>query len=204
MPMAWGIPQVQLGLTAGKPRLQAGELARQLDLPDEPERCVLISFGGLGIDFDPQLLALWPDHVFVGPNPALALAPNGRLLPKGVRPVEVMPYCRRLITKPGYSSFCEAFSQGVGIHLVRRSGFAEAPVLERDLQRHGHHRILDPTAFERGDWELDQLLLPPTQGPLPLDGARTAAEALLALAETRSAVPIDALEGVWDSVQSPN
>jgi len=76
-------------------------------------------------------------------------------------------------------------------------------VLERDLQRHGHHRLLDPAAFERGDWELDQPLLPPTRGALPLDGARTAALALLQLAETRSAVPIDAAQRVWSSVQSP-
>jgi hypothetical protein len=108
-----------------------------------------------------------------------------------------------LITKAGYSSFCEAFSQGVGIHLVRRSGFAEAPVLERDLQRYGENRIIDPAAFERGDWELDQPLRPPTHGPLPLDGARAAAQALLHLAEARSAVPIDALEWVGNSVQSP-
>jgi hypothetical protein len=33
---------------------------------------------------------------------------------------------------------------------VRRSGFAEAPVLERDLQRHGQHRIIDPAAFFGG------------------------------------------------------
>jgi len=178
MPMAWDIPQVQIGLTAGKPRLQAGALARQLDLPDEPERCVLISFGGLGIDFDPQLLALWPDHVFVGPNPAVALATNGRLLPKGVRPLEVMPYCRRLITKPGYSSFCEALEIGLGIHVVHRDGFAEAAVLELALQRHGEHRLLSQGQWQRGEWQLDQPLLPPQGQPLLGGGCEQAAAAI--------------------------
>ena len=182
MPMAWGIPRMQLGLTAGKPRIQAGELARQLDLPGDPGRCVLISFGGLGIHFDPQLLAFWPEHVFVGPNPALALAPNGRLLPKGVRPLEVMPHCRRLITKPGYSSFCEALEFGLGIHGVHRDGFAEAAVLELALQRHGQHRLLSQGQWQRGDWQLDQPLLPPTGQPLPGGGCEQAAAALSRLA----------------------
>jgi len=178
MPMAWGIPQVQLGLTAGKPRLQAGELASQLNLPGDPERSVLVSFGGLGIDFDPRLLALWPDHVFVGPNPALALAPNGRFLPEGVRPLEVMPHCRRLITKPGYSSFCEALELGLGIHVVHRNGFAEAAVLELALQRHGQHRLLSQGQWQRGEWQLDHPLVPPQGQPLLGGGCEQAAEAI--------------------------
>ena len=182
MPMAWGIPQVQLGLTAGKPRLQADDLARQLELPGEPERCVLLSFGGLGIDFDPKLLALWPNHVFVGPNPALALAPNGRLLPKGVRPLEVMPHCRRVITKPGYSTFCEALELGLGIHAVHREGFAEAAVLELALQRHGEHRLLSQEQWQGGDWQLDQPLSSPQGQPLPGGGCEQAAAAIGAFA----------------------
>ena len=182
MPMPWGIPQVQLGLTAGKPRLQVAELARQMDLPEDPSRCVLISFGGLGIDFDPQLLALWPGHTFVGSNPCLALAPNGRLLPKGVRPLELMPHCRRLITKPGYSSFCEAMGQGLGIHMVQRQGFAEAAVLELALKRHGQHRLLSQGQWQRGEWQLDQPLLPPQGQSLPGGGCEQAAAAISAYA----------------------
>ena len=185
MPMPWGIPQVQLGLTAGTPRLQVGELARQLDLPANPERCVLISFGGLGIDFDPRLLALWPQHVFVGPNPALGFAPNGRPLPTGVRPLEVMSHCRRLITKPGYSSFCEALGQGLGIHVVHRDGFAEAAVLELALQCHGQHRLLSQGQWQRGEWQLDQPLLPPQGSPLQGGGCERAAAALSELAARR-------------------
>jgi hypothetical protein len=68
---------------------------------------------------------------------------------------------------------------GVGIHLVHRDGFAEAPVLERDLQRHGWHRLLSREQFSAGDWQLDQPLLPPSQGPLPLAGAQQAAQILV-------------------------
>ncbi|MEI6615740.1 MAG: hypothetical protein WCL59_04095 [Cyanobium sp. ELA507] len=183
LPMDWGVPALRIGLTTTQPRLDTAALADQLQLPSERQRCVLISFGGMGKAFDPALLRRWPNHVVLGPNAALSQEPNGRCFPRGVRPLDLMPLCSRLITKPGYSSFCEALSQGVGIHLVRRSGFAEAPVLEAELRRHGHHRLLEPDAFERGEWELDRPLLVPSESPLPCDGAATAARALVGLAE---------------------
>ena len=191
LPMPWGVPSLPLGLTSSRPRFDAEVMAERLRLPRDRERCVLVSFGGLGKSYDPALLRRWPEHVLIGPDPALAAEPNGRVLPEGVRPLDLMPLCSRLITKPGYSSFCEAFSQGLGIHLVRRRGFAEAPILEDALRRHGWHRILEPTAFEAGAWELDQPLQAPSVGPLPSDGSATAAGALQELAEARSALPID-------------
>jgi hypothetical protein len=180
MPMPWGLPEVAIGLTAGEPRLDGSVLARELELHPERDRNVLISFGGLGLALDPALLARWPAHCFLGHDTALAGAANGRVLPASVRPLELMGHCGRLITKPGYSSFCEAMRYGVGIHLVHRRGFAEAPVLERDLQRHGRHRLLSQAQLRAGDWELDQPLLEPREGPLPADGARQAAEAIAA------------------------
>ncbi|MEB3264061.1 MAG: hypothetical protein VKJ66_06785 [Synechococcus sp.] len=181
MPMPWGVPERPIGLTTARPRLALEPLAEALALPPERERCVLLSFGGMGFPLDPALLAHWPNHVVVGPDPALAEAPNGRVLPAGVRPLDLMPLAARLITKPGYSSFCEALSQNVGIHLVHREGFAEAAVLEADLRRHGWHRLLSQEQLRRGDWQLDQPLLPPAGAPLAADGALAAAEAIAAL-----------------------
>lgn len=182
LPMPWGIPERSLGLTCSRPRLDPAALAIQLQLPMERQRCVLISFGGLGLTLEPALLARWPDHVFLGTDPALAAAANGRVLPAGVRPLDAMPLVARLITKAGYSSFCEAFSQDVGIHLVERHGFAEAPVLAEALQDHGSHRLLRQAQLQNGDWELDQPLRQPRRGRLPLDGAAVAAAALEAIA----------------------
>ncbi|MEO1003347.1 MAG: hypothetical protein AAFX65_09575 [Cyanobacteria bacterium J06638_7] len=181
LPMPWGLREIAIGLTAGEPRQDGAALAQDLGLRAERDRNVLISFGGLGLPLDPGLLQRWPHHRFVGHDPSLGAAANGRVLPASLRPLELMGHCGRLITKPGYSSFCEAMRYGVGIHLVHRSGFAEAPVLERDLQRHGWHRLLSQAQLRSGDWELDRPLLPPRQGPLPGDGARQAAEAIAAL-----------------------
>jgi hypothetical protein len=185
MPMEWGLPVVQLGLTAGSPRLDPAALAQQLDLPDDPECCVLVCFGGLGLSLAPELLLRWPDHLFICVDPQLATAPNARLLPPGVRPLEVMPLCRRMVTKPGYSSFCEALAMGVGIHLVHRDGFAEAPVLEAALVRHGWHRLLGKAQALAGDWELDQPLKPPSHSALPIDGCEVAARAIETVAANR-------------------
>jgi len=183
LPMPWGIPELPLGLTCSRPRFEPQRLAMRLSLPAERQRCVLISFGGLGLQLDPGLLSRWPEYVFLGSDPALAAVPNGRMLPPDVRPLDVMPLVGRLITKPGYSSFCEAFSQEVGIHLVERHRFAEAPVLERALQDHGRHRLLRLEQLLQGDWQLDQPLLPPRLAPIAADGASVAARGLVELAE---------------------
>ncbi len=181
LPMDWEIPEVEVGLTCSVPRHEPGDVARRLSLPMDRERCVLISFGGLGMALDPQWLELWPDHVFVGVDPRLPEAPNGRLLPPDLRPLDVMPLTARMITKPGDSTFCEAFQQGVGLHVVRREGFAEAPVLERGLREEGWHRVLEEEAFRRGAWELDQPLLPPRAPRESREGSFEAAEILYRL-----------------------
>ncbi|CAK6691216.1 hypothetical protein [Synechococcus sp. CBW1107] len=174
MPMDWGLPEIRVGLTVAPPRERAEVLRQQLELP-ERGRCVLVSFGGLGFELGEEPFRRWPELVFVSTDPSAAGAANVRLLPKGLRLLEFMPLVERLITKPGYSSFCEALAHDVGIHLVHREGFAEAPVLEEALRRHGRHRLLSQEQLRCGDWQLDQPLLAAAVGPLALDGAEKAA-----------------------------
>ncbi|MFM1799923.1 MAG: hypothetical protein RLZZ117_2201 [Cyanobacteriota bacterium] len=181
LPMPWDLPVVDLGLTCATPRHDPVEVARRLNLPSERERCVLISFGGLGMEIDPGWLKSWPEHVFVGVDPRLAEAANGRLLPPDLRFLDVMPLAGRMLTKPGYSTFCEAIQQDLGLHVVRRRDFAEAPALEKGLQAEAWHRLLDEEAFRRGDWQLDQPLLAPRFPRLRRDGAAQGAEILARL-----------------------
>jgi hypothetical protein len=178
MPIHWGVPSHPVGLTLGQPRVDPLLWRQRLGLPVDRDRCVLVSFGGLGFSLPKGLFERWPDHIFIGPEPSLAAIPNGRRLPEGLRPLDLMPLCGRLITKPGYSSFCEAMGQGLAIHAVHRSGFAEAAVLEAALQRHGRHRLLSQRQLQAGDWELDQPPNSPLNEPLPLDGALEAAKLL--------------------------
>ena len=182
LPMPWDLPSIAVGLTAGSPRYQPAALRQRLVLETEPERTVMVAFGGLGMHLDPALLARWPQHHFLVSDEALAGAANATAIPADLRPLELLQLCGRVITKPGYSTFCEALSQDVGIQLVRREGFAEAPVLEAELQRYGWHRLMDRQQLECGDWQLDQPLLPPSRPPLARDGSRQAAAELQRLA----------------------
>ena len=181
--MNWGIPEQRIALTAAKPNALDPVLLDELLTPAGEK--VLMGFGGLGLTVRPELFALWPDHHFFLPHsPELQGASelhalrNVRVLPPGVRPLDVMPYCQRLIGKPGFSTFSEALSAGLGLHVVERSGFAEASVLLDGLKRHGRYRILSRDAFDRGCWELDQPLQNPSSLPLGIDGAQQAAEAI--------------------------
>ncbi|MBV2350967.1 hypothetical protein KUL97_04500 [Synechococcus sp. HK05] len=187
MPMDWDVPATAVGLTPGRARFGPEGLRARLQLTAPREQLVLVGFGGLGLALAPQLLQRWPNHHFLVSDAALAAAPNATLIPPDLRPLELMPLCSRLLTKPGYSTFCEALAAGIGVHLVRREGFAEAPVLEEALQRHGWHRLLSREQLEQGDWQLDQPLLQPSAQALPADGADQAAAVILATASRANA-----------------
>ncbi len=185
MPMDWGVATTPVGLTPGRPRHRPEQLRSRLQLPTAREHTVLVGFGGLGLALAPGLLKRWPEHHFLVSDPALLQgAANATLIPPDLRPLELMPLCSRILTKPGYSTFCEALAAGLGVHLVRREGFAEAPVLERALRRHGWHRLLSRDQLEQGDWQLDQPLLPPEGEPLPLHGDQAAAKVIETLFST--------------------
>lgn len=186
LPMPWDVPQQPLGLGASEPRFQPECIAERLNWRALRQRSALLCFGGLGLPLDPALLQSWPDWQFLVVNEALAQAANATWLAEDLRPVDVMPLCSVVITKPGYSTFAEALSQDCGLVVVERSGFAEAEVLQKSLQQHGFHRLLTRRAFEQGQWLLDQPLTPPQGQPLPTDGAAIASEwVFAALSQSR-------------------
>ena len=184
LPMRWGLPERRLGLVCGTPRGIPKDLEVLLDALEAP--LVLVGFGGLGLSLGCDLFQLWPHHHFLLPASAgasspsrLSALPNVTVLPEGVRPIDVLGRCDRFVGKPGFSSFCEAMAQGVGLHVVERSGFAEASVLMEGLRRHGHHRCLSRVDLDAGAWQLDQPLLEPGDAPLSALGAHQAALALV-------------------------
>ena len=76
-------------------------------------------------------------------------------------------------------------AQGVGMHVVERSGFAEASALMDGLRRHGQHRCLSRQELYTGAWQLDQPLLAPSEAPLSASGAEEAALALVGWVASR-------------------
>ena len=182
--MNWGMAEHRLGLVCGRPR--AIPPAFEAGLDDLQAPLVLVGFGGLGLSLRSELFQLWPGHHFLLPATAeasssseLAGLPNLTVLPDGVRPVDVLGRCSRFLGKPGFSSFCEAMAIGVGLHVVERSGFAEASALMTGLQRHGQYRCLTRSDLDTGAWQLDQPLLLPSDAPLSPSGAQDAARRLV-------------------------
>ena len=181
--MNWSLPEQALGLVSADPRPLPPDLERRLRA--DARNKVLVGFGGLGYSLRPDLFTRWPEHLFLLPAPQdsrsceqLAQISNVLLLPKTIRFLDVMPFCDRLLGKPGFSSFCEAMTCGLGLHVVERQGFAEALALMKGLRTHAAHRILTRQCLEKGDWKLDQPLEPAAGKPLNAGGAAQAAEAI--------------------------
>ena len=185
--MEWGLGEQQLGVTVSALREVPAQLRHHLEQIDKP--LVLVGFGGLGVAIDPALFRLWPNHHFLMPAPVaphpranVANEANVTLIPHNVRPFDLMPFCARHLGKPGYSTFCEALSQDLGMHVVEREGFAEASVLMDGLRLYGQHRVLTRQALTQGDWELDQPLVHPIAPMASKQGAEEAANALIKVA----------------------
>ena len=186
--MDWGVAECSIGLVCSQPRPLPASLLQDLTRREGP--LVQVGFGGMGLRLDPELFAGWPDFQFVmaPPWPAvdreqLAQVPNLLLLPEGLRPLDLFPHCARHLGKPGFSTFSEALSQRVGLHVVDRRNFAEVEALIQGLKHHGQFRLLTRAQLVEGDWQLDQQLLEPESGPLGHDGAFQAALAIVDLAE---------------------
>ncbi len=173
--------QERVGLTGADPQFSAAEVASHLGLRlDRPT--VLLTFGGLGLQgFPYQQLEAFPDWQFLTFDPQAPPLPNlTRLQGQAWRPVDLMPLCRWVVSKPGYGTIAEALRSRTPMACVTRSGFAESPLLIAGLQRYGWHRILSPEEFFQGSW--DFLREPPHPPQLPegldLQGNETIASAL--------------------------
>jgi len=138
-----------VGLTGGTPRYSEDDLRTEFNLCKEKEKTVLLSFGGLGLKSIPyENLANFPDWQFI------TFAQNAPDLPNLVkvtdnhyRPVDFMPLCGRVISKPGYSTFAEAMRLDIPIVTLKREGFAESSLLMEGLKNSSYHQVIDGQDF---------------------------------------------------------
>ena len=172
-----------VGLTGGRPRYQVSELRAIWDVTTPVEQTVLLTFGGLGLQKIPYSnLAFYPDWQFITFDNSAPPLPNLlKISDHKYRPVDFMPLCGRLISKPGYSTFAEAVRVGVPIVSLTREDFAESALLIEGITNHAHHQILSPDEFLQGNWEfLTQLPQPPRQfQSLATDGNEAIAHAVV-------------------------
>ncbi|NJR67327.1 MAG: glycosyl transferase [Synechococcales cyanobacterium CRU_2_2] len=181
-----------VGLTGGTPAYDLPSLRQQIGLTAPPERTVLLTFGGLGLEQIPyDRLAQFPDWQFITfdahapaldnlinlnrlgshrreqDSPRLDLGKRDRPFAPLYRPVDVMPLCRCVISKPGYSTFAEACGQDTPVISLTRQGFAEAALLLDALPDWVPHRILEQADFFEGDWSFLREPLVPVRAGLP-------------------------------------
>lgn len=177
-------PVVQdVGLTGGTPRYAAESLRARWRLTVPPEQTALLTFGGLGLQAIPyDDLVAFPDWQFMTFDQQAPALPNLLKLPRQeLRPVDVMPLCGRIVSKPGFSTFSEACRLDVPIVTITREDFAEGPVLVNGMQDHAWHQVITPEAFIQSKWEfLHQPLNPPrTNQLLNKNGNEQIAQALV-------------------------
>lgn len=195
-PMAAFPQKFDVGLTGGTPRYNSAFLRQVLGLTTPPEQTVLLTFGGLGLQQIPYAgLAAFPDWRFLTFDPQAPDLPNVIALRRPamqaqvtgldlqhLRPVDLMPLCGRIVSKPGFSTFSEACRLSVPIVTLTRDDFAEAALLIAGIQDYAYHQILTPDAFNQGTWEfLHQSPQPPRQGSTAIakNGTETIAQAVV-------------------------
>lgn len=153
-----------VGLTGGIPRYTESELRSKFNVTASKEKTILLTFGGLGIDAIPyENLSRFPDWQFITfANNAPDLPNLLKIDSKLDRPVDFMPLCGKVMSKPGFSTFAESMRLEIPVISLTREGFAEAEILLQGLKNHSHHQIVNYQEFFESNWDfLKQELLPP-------------------------------------------
>ena len=156
-----------VGLTGGSPRFPLEDLRQKFNLTAPKERTVMLTFGGLGIDRLPyDSLTRFPDWQFITFDRNAPALPNLVAITEyQYRPVDLMPFCCCVVSKPGFSTFSEACRLELPVVTITRQDFAESPILLDGLQDYATHRILEPEEFFNSNWDfLNQPLNPPRTG----------------------------------------
>ncbi len=154
-----------VGLTGGSPCDSAAQIRATWGITAPTEKTILLTFGGLGLQQIPyESLQRFPDWQFITFDQSAPDLPNIiKIGDHKYRPVDFMPICGRVVSKPGFSTFAEATRLGVPIVSVTRDDFAEAAFLLEGISKYNQHQILTPAELFDGNWDF---LLQPLQKPL--------------------------------------
>ena len=163
------------GLTGATNRYSKQEIKSLFSLTTPQNKTILLTFGGLGLQSIPyQNLQYFPDWQFITFDRAAPDMPNLlKVTDSTLRPLDFMPVCGRVVSKPGYSTFSEALCYDLPIVSLTRQDFAEAEILLNAVRDYSNHQIIPTKEFFTGDWNfLRQNLTPPRKTEkLAKDGA---------------------------------
>lgn len=172
-----------VGLTGGSPRYSVETLKSIFNLKKPLDKTILLTFGGGGLKKIPYSnIESFPDLQFITFDNEAPKYPNLlKITDRQYRPVDFMPLCNRIISKPGYSTFAEACRLGVPVTSITRKDFAESVPLLQGLRNYAYHQILTPSDFFNGNWDfLREPMSPPqTSQTLPKNGNEEIAQAIV-------------------------
>jgi hypothetical protein len=174
---------IDVGLTGGSPHFSPDELRSNWQINTTLEKTILLTFGGLGLQEIPYAnISKFPDLQFITFDFLAPDLPNLiKVTNRQYRPVDFMPICGRIISKPGYGTFSEATLLEVPVVTIPRDDFAEVAFMLAGLADYNHHQILTAPEFFQGDWDfLYQSPQPPKQTQvINKNGNETIAKAVI-------------------------
>ena len=172
-----------VGLTGGDPKYPLAKIRDKFKLIQPKERTILLTFGGLSLDAIPyQNIDRFPDYQFITLDAHAPDLPNlVKVSDRAYRPVDFMPLCDRVVSKPGYSTYAEALKLQIPIVSLTRTGFAESEIILNGMQDYGYHRVISPDLFFADNWDFLNL---PLQAPrlstkLAIDGNYSIASSIV-------------------------
>ncbi|PSF39589.1 glycosyl transferase [Aphanothece hegewaldii CCALA 016] len=174
---------IDVGLTGGNPRYSETHLRTHFNLTAPKEKTILLTFGGLGLEQIPyqnlQHFQKWQFITFDRNIPRLQNLIQ--VTEHQYRPVDFMPFCGRVISKPGFSTFSEALRQNTPIVSLTRDNFAESHFLLDGIQKYSEHQIITPQEFFQGNWDFlhDSLIPPKYNISIDKNGSETIAKAIV-------------------------
>ncbi len=172
-----------VGLTGATPRYAVDELRATWDITAPQDKTILLTFGGLGVQQIPyDNLRRFPDYQFIVFDQSVSDLPNVvKISDKKYRPVDFMPICGCVVSKPGYGTFAEATKLDLPVVTITRDDFAEAAFMLEGLRNYNQHQILTASEFFQGNWDfISQPLQPAKESqPLAKDGNEAIAQAVI-------------------------
>ncbi|MEB3182217.1 MAG: glycosyl transferase [Nostocaceae cyanobacterium] len=172
-----------VGLTGSSPRFNSDELRYNFQINQPPEKTILLTFGGMGLQAIPYYnLQQFSDYQFITFDQSAPDLPNLiKITDYTYRPVDFMPLCGRVISKPGYGTFAEAVQLGLPIVSMTRDDFAEAQFLLEGISNYNSHQILKPEEFFQGNWDFlrEHPQSPRLSEPLAKDGNEVIAQEVI-------------------------
>ena len=172
-----------VGLTGGSPRFSIDELRSNWGINTPPEKTILLTFGGYGLQQIPYTnISKFADWQFITFDFLAPDLPNLiKVTNRQYRPVDFIPICGRIISKPGYGTFSEATLLDVPVVTIPRDDFAESAFMLAGITNYNYHQIITASEFFQSDWDfLYQLPQPPKQTQvINKDGNETIAKAVI-------------------------